>query len=87
MLTEIPAWIFTFANISIAIVFALILLNLYSRQSTAMLALMEKWTQRLAELVEKSTAAWTLATAAVVTLQTLVNTLCDEVRDRHRERP
>jgi hypothetical protein len=85
-MTEIPAWIFTAANLSIAVVFAVVLLNLYSRQSAAIIALATSWTARLAELVEKSTSALVGVQAAVITLQTLVATLCEEVRDRRGRR-
>ena len=85
-MTEVPAWIFTAANISIAVVFAVILLSLYSRQSSAMLSMAEKWTARLAELVEKSSVALLALQTAVISLQTLVSSLCEEVRAQRRVR-
>ena len=84
MMTDVPAWIFTVANISIAVVFAVILLNLYSKQSKTMLDMSERWAERLAELVEKSTAALAGVQSAVIALQSLVSALCDEVRGQRR---
>jgi len=86
VIADLPAWVFTVANVSISVVFAVILLNLYSKQSKDILAMTREWTGRLGELVEKSTAALTGVGAAIVTLQTLVASLCEEVREQQRRR-
>ena len=85
MMTEIPAWIFTLANASIAVVFAVILLNLYSKQTGSIIAMIERWTATLVQLVEKITVALAGVNAAIVALQTLVASLCEEVRSQRRD--
>ena len=84
MIAEIPAWIFTLANASISVVFAVILLSLYSKQTNAMMAMSERWAATLAQLVKESTAALVGVQSAVVALQTLVASLCEEVRAQRR---
>ena len=75
-----PQLILGVANFGISAVFAVILLNLYSRQSHDIVRMSEEWTKRLIDLVEKTTAALTAVQGAVITLQNAVSALCEEVR-------
>lgn len=84
-----PGLISDLANIGISVMFAVVLLSLYTKQTRGIIDLTERWTERLAEVAAESTRAIEQQTAvmrefhaAMITLQMAVTQLCEEVRRR-----
>jgi len=73
-----PQLILGLANFGVSAVFAIVLLNLYAKQSRDIMKLSQQREGQLVALVEKNTAA-------ITALQSAVSALCDEMRRERRK--